>query len=97
MSAISSISGSALQAYGISLQVTAQNIAKMNTENRTAATTTFQENPDGGVTAKVSARQDTVDISREAINLMMEDEGVATNITVMKADDEMAKELLGIN
>ena len=96
MGAINGISGSAVQAYGTSLQVSADNVANMNTDNRTASRTTFQENRSGGVTATVSPTGDTVDISKEVVNLMMDEEGVAANITVMKTDNEMTEELLGI-
>lgn len=96
MSSIGSISGSALQAYSTSLQTTAQNVANLNTDGYTASSTTFQENGAGGVRAIVSGTQDTVDISKEATNLISDSNGFKANLSVLKTADEMTKELFSI-
>lgn len=96
MSGIGGIAGSALQAFTTSQQVTAHNVANLNTDNFTASRATFQENGSGGVNATVSGTQDTVDISREAVNLLSNTSGFKANLKVLKAADEMTKELFSI-
>ena len=96
MSGIGDIAGSALQAFTTSQQITAHNVANLNTDNFTASTATFQENGSGGVNASVSGTQDTVDISREAMNLLSNTSGFNANLKVLKAADDMTKELLSI-
>lgn len=96
MNNISTIAGSALQAYTTSLQVTAHNVANLNTEGFTASRATFQENGAGGVSAVVSNTGDAVDISREAINLLSDKNGFKANLNVLKTVDEMTRELLNI-
>jgi len=96
MSSIADIAGSALQAFNTSQQVTAHNVANLSTDGFKASKATFQENGNGGVSATVSATQDTVDISREAVNLLSNTAGFKANLKVLKAADEMTKELLSI-
>jgi len=76
MSSIADIAGSALQAFNKSQQVTAHNVANLNTDEFKASRATFQENGNGGVNATVSGTQDTVDISREAVNLLSNTAGL---------------------
>lgn len=96
MSNISTISGSALQAYGASLRTAANNVANLNTEGFTASRATFQENGSGGVTAAVSKTGDSVDISKEATILLSDKNGFKANLSVLKTADEMTRELLNI-
>lgn len=96
MSGISDIAGSALQAFNTSQQVTAHNVANLNTDEFKASRATFQESGGGGVSATVSGTQDPVDISREAVNLLSNTAGFKTNLTVLKTADEMTKDLLSI-
>ena len=96
MSGIGGIAGSALQAFTTSQQVTAHNVANLNADNFTASKATFQENGTGGVNATVSGTQDTVDVSREAVNLLSNTAGFKANLKVLKAADDMTKELLSI-
>jgi flagellar hook protein FlgE len=96
MSGISSVASSALQAFSTSQQITANNVANVNTDGFKASRTTFQENRSGGVTASVSSTGDSVDISREAVNLISNTQGFKANLNVLKATDEMTKELLNI-
>ena len=96
MSGINSISGSALQAFGASQQVTAHNEANLNTTDFKASRVSFQENRSGGVSATATATQDTVDISREATNLISNTQGFKVNLTVIKAADDMTKQLLSL-
>ena len=96
MNSIGDIAGSALQAFSTGQQVTAHNVANMNTDEFKASKATFQENGKGGVRATVSSTQDTVDISREAVNLLSNSAGFKTNLKVLQAADEMSRELLSI-
>lgn len=96
MNGIGNVAGSALQAFSTSQQVTAHNVANINTDEFEASRTTFQENGGGGVSATVSATKDTVEISREAVDLMSNTAGFKANIAVMKSTDDMIKELFSI-
>jgi flagellar basal-body rod protein FlgC len=96
MVSATSISGSALQAYGTSLQVTANNMANLNTDNFKASRATFQENKAGGVNVSVAGTQDSVDISREATNLLSDRNSFKANLNVIKTADDMTKDLLSI-
>lgn len=95
MSGISGIAGSALQALATSQQVTAHNVANLNTDNFTTSWATFQENG-RGVNVSVSGTQDTVDIYHETVNLLSNSSGFKANLKVLKAADDMTKELLSI-
>jgi flagellar basal-body rod protein FlgC len=88
--------GSALQAYGTSAQITAHNAANLNSDGFKASRTLFQESAASGVSVSVSPTEDTVDISREATNLISDSQGFKANVNVIKTADEMTKELLSI-
>jgi len=96
MNSVPSIAGSALSAYGIRQAVTANNVANIETPDFKASTVTLQEKTTGGVQASVSKTNDTVDISREAVNMISNSNGFKANIKTLQAQDEMAKELLNI-
>ena len=96
MNAISTIAGNALQAFGTGQQVTANNLANLSTDSFNASRVSFQENVNGGVKASVSGTQDSVDISREATNLISNAQGFKTNLKVLQTADEMTKQLLSI-
>lgn len=97
MNSISNIASSALRAFSTSQQITANNVANLNTDGFKASRSTFQENGKaGGVTASASSTGDSVDISREAVNLISNSQGFKANMNVLKAADEMSKQLLNI-
>lgn len=96
MSPISNIANSALQAFGTSQQVTAHNLANVNTDSFTASRTVFQEAAPGGVTASVLAGGDSVDISREAIQMISDTRNSAASIKALKTADDMVRELINI-
>ena len=95
MNGISNIS-SALQAFSTSQQITANNVANLSADGFKALRATFQENRSGGVTASASSTGDSVDISREAVNLISNTHGFKANLNVLKAAEEMTKQLLNI-
>lgn len=96
MSSISNIASSALQAFSTSQQITANNIANLNTDGFKASRATFKENGASGVYASASKTEDTVDLSREVTNLISDKQVYKANIKVLQASDEMTKELLNI-
>jgi flagellar basal-body rod protein FlgC len=96
MNSINSIANSALQAFSKSQQVTANNIANVNTDGFTASQTTFQEQASGGAAASVTQTQDSVDISREATDLITNSHGFKSSIKALQTADDMTKELLSI-
>ncbi len=96
MNSITDIAGSALRAFGTSQHITSHNLANLNTDDFKASGATFQENRSGGVNAVVSGTQDTVEISRKAVSLLSNTAGFKANLNVLKAADEMTRELFSI-
>jgi len=96
MNSISNIAGSAVRAFSASQQVSAHNVANLNNDDFKASGATFQENRSGGVNAVVSGTQDTVEISRKAVSLLSNTAGFKANLNVLKAADEMTRELFSI-
>ena len=93
MDSVSAISGSALEAYGIRQAVTANNLANINTDDFKASRTVLQEQKSGGVSATVVKGNDTVDISKEAVDMMTTQTGYKANLATLRTKDEMTKEL----
>lgn len=96
MNNITSIASSALNFYGIKQAVTANNIANLETVDFKSSTVLAQDKANGGVNAIVVKTADSVDISREAANLISNNNGFKANIKTLKTQDEMTKELLNI-
>lgn len=98
MGDIKSVAVSALDAGGIRLAVTANNIANMNTEGFRPSTVVQEENKTGGVRVSAIKEQgsDEVDLSREAVELIITETSFRANIKVLQADEEMIKTLLDI-
>lgn len=96
MGSITSIASSALSVYGIKQAVTANNIANINTPDFKNSIAIQQEKSTGGVQVSVSKTNDTVDISREAANMILNSNGLKANIKTLQATDEMTKDLLNI-
>jgi len=96
MNNIASIASSALNFYGIKQAVTANNVANLETRDFKASAVLAQEKANGGVNAIVVKTNDSVDISREATNMISNSNGFKANIKTLKTQDEMTKELLNI-
>jgi flagellar hook protein FlgE len=94
MANINGIASSALSAYGIRLAVTANNIANLNTENFKASDTVFEERKGGGVTASVRQGEDSVEISKEAVEMLETKNGYEANLKSLTVNDRMEKDLL---
>jgi len=56
----------------------------------------MQENRGGGVNAGVTKGADSVDISKEATDMLASADGYKVNLKAGEAADEMTKELLDI-
>ncbi len=96
MSSITGISSSALAAYGTKQAVTANNIANISSTNFQASNTVMTENKGGGVAATVQQGSDSVDISKEAVDMMVTSNGYGANLKALQASDQMTKDALNI-
>jgi flagellar basal body rod protein FlgB len=96
MADISGISRSALAAYGVRQAVTANNVANLNTPDFKASNTVMKENREGGVTASVTRAEDSVEISKEAVDMLDTANGYGANLKALQVADRMAKDLLDI-
>ena len=96
MSNISGIASSALVAYNSRQAVTANNIANINTPDFKASDTVMKENKGGGVTANVVQGSDSVDISEEAVDMMVTSNNYSANLKVIRVADNMMKDVLNI-
>ncbi len=94
MNSVNGIATSALTAYGVRQAVTANNVANLNTDNFKASSTVFKENKGGGVTASVRQGEDSVEISKEAVDMLETKNGYEANLKTLKVNDQMEKELL---
>lgn len=96
MTDIAEVASSALNAYSLKQSVTALNIAKLNTSDSAASSVVMQSINNGGASASVAQTGDRVDISKEAIDLATSGNAFKANLKVMKASNEMDKELFSI-
>jgi len=96
MADISGISGSALAAFGVRQAVTANNVANINTPDFKASSAVMKENREGGVTASVARGEDSVEISKEAVDLLETATGYGANLKALQVSERMTKDLLDI-
>lgn len=96
MNAANGIAQSGIEAYSTKMEVTANNIANVNSEDFTASRVTMKETRNGGVDAQVSQTADRVDISREAVEMLATTAGFKANLQVLKTNSEMSQSLLDI-
>jgi flagellar basal body rod protein FlgG len=94
MTDILGIAGTAIAAYGVRQGVTANNMANLNTAGFNASSVAMRENRGGGVTAGAIQGADSVDISKEATDMLNSEDGCKANLKVVRVADEMTKELL---
>ena len=88
---------SALSAFGTGLNVTANNIANMNTPGFMPTSVVMNEDANGGVRVTLSKSQDAeVDIAKEMTDMMIEKLGVQANVKSLQAGDQMLKSLIDI-
>jgi len=96
MADISGIATGALAAYGVRQAVTANNIANLNSPGFKASNTVMKENREGGVDAVVTQCPDSVDLSKEAVDMLETANGYGANLKALQVSDRMAKDLLDI-
>lgn len=96
MSNISGISASALTAYGTKQAVTANNLANITDPDFKASDTVMKESAAGGVTASVVKTSDSVDISKEAVDLLSTASNYSANLKTLKVSDQMMKNALDL-
>ncbi len=87
----------ALNAYAALLNNTANNIANMNTEEYDPLATTMQELSRGGVTAYTAqSTADRVDISQEAVNMILAETGFKANVAALKTEQETERSIIDL-
>lgn len=96
MNETSAIAQSGIEAYSTKMEVTANNIANLNSDNFKASRVVMNESGNGGVNAVVTQTEDRVDISREAVEMLSTSAGFKANLQVIKAGNEMSQSLLDI-
>lgn len=95
-----SIALSGLTAQKQRLSATANNVANALTEDYTPLETNLSSQSKAGQGAGVRAEvvesttQDSVDLSKEAVDLLMTKAAFKANVAVIKTQDEMTDELL---
>ena len=90
------ITGSAIAAYGVRQAVTADNMANLNTAGFKASSVVMQETKAGGVNASVTQGSDSVELSKEATDMLGSANGYKANLKSGKVADEMTKGLLDL-
>lgn len=96
MSDITAIASGALSAFALKQGVTASNVARVNTTDSFASTVVMQSAAGGGVTAQVTAGNDRVDLSKEAVDMSSNSSAYKANLKVLQTADEMDKTLFSI-
>lgn len=96
MNSTNGIAQSGIEAYNTKMEVTANNVANVNSEDFKASRVTMKEDRNGGVKAEIAQTADRVDISREAVEMLSTATGFKANLKVIKSSDEMAQSLLNI-
>jgi flagellar hook protein FlgE len=95
---VSSISLSGINAYSTMMNNTANNIANQNTDKYKPLETTMKDQAGGGVIASTNASQyqDTVDLSKEVVNMMVAENGIKANLQTLKTQQGMQKSVIDI-
>lgn len=96
MNDVSSVARSGMDAFTTKLEVTANNVANVNSDNFTASRVTMQERGNGGVDTTIAKTGDKVDISREAVEMLSTVSGFKANLQMAKVEKEMSKSMLDI-
>lgn len=94
---INSSALSAIAAYGTGLNVTANNIANMNTQGFKPTSATMNEDVNGGVKVTLSQSQDAgVDIAKEMVDMIIGKDVIKANIKSLQTEDQMLKSLINM-
>lgn len=91
------ISVSALSAYTTRLNVTANNVANMNTEGFRPSEATTNESAGGGVSATIRQHEiPEVEMTKEMVDLTITEIGFKANLKAIRTEDEIAGSILDI-
>ncbi len=91
------IAVSALSAYRTRLNVTANNVANMNTEGFKTSEATMNTVPGGGVSASIRQLAiPEVDFAKEMVNLITAESGFKANLKTVQTQDEITQSILDI-
>ena len=86
---------SALVAFGTGLNVTANNIANMNTNGFKPTSAVLNEDVNGGVKVTLSQSQNAdVDIAKEMVDMMIEKNAIQVNIKSLQTENDVLKSLI---
>jgi flagellar basal body rod protein FlgB len=96
MANVSGIATSALTAFGVKQRVTANNVANLNTPDFKASYTVMKENKESGVTASVIRGEDSVEISKEAVDMLETANGHEANLKTLQVQNRMVQDLIDI-
>jgi flagellar basal-body rod protein FlgC len=91
-----SIAATALNAFSTRQEVTANNIANVQTPDFKASSVRNETLQPGGVAAKAQQGKDPVDLSKEAVDLLANSTLYKANVATIRTADEMSKSLLDI-
>lgn len=97
MSTISRIASGALDAFGLRQAVAASNVANSVTPGFAASDTVMTENRGGGVRAEVRQGSDRVEISREAVTMMVTAHGYGASLKALQVSDRMIRDALDLS
>jgi flagellar basal-body rod protein FlgC len=86
---------SALAAFGTGLNVTANNIANMNTNGFKPTNAVMNEDVNGGVKVTLSQSENAeVDTAKEMVDMMIEKHGIQANVKSLQTENEVLKSLI---
>jgi flagellar hook protein FlgE len=86
---------SAIAAYRTGLNVTANNIANMNTKGFKPTSAIMNEDSNGGVKVTLSQSQDEgVDLAKETVGMTIGKDAIKANIKSLQTEDQMLKSLI---
>ncbi len=86
---------SALAAFGTGLNVTANNIANMNTNGFKPTSAVINEDVNGEVKVTLSQSENAdVDIAKEMVDMMIEKNAIQVNIKSLQTENDVLKSLI---
>lgn len=90
------VAASALNAFTTNQSVAANNVANVDTPGYKASVAQEEDVKSGGVKTVVSKGNDPVELSKEAVNMMLNSNLFTANAKTVKATDEMTQSILDI-
>ena len=90
------IAASALNAFTTNQSVAANNVANVDTPGYKASVAHEEDVKGGGVKAVVSKGNDPVELSKEAVDMMLNSALFTANAKTVKATDQMTQSILDI-